>query len=422
MDPEKTSEPVMQTENIQPLRDQSVSVPSPMKRQRLSSLDALRGFDMFWITGGKPLMVAVAAYCATSFPWLQEKVIPQLTHVSWHGFVFEDLIFPLFIFLAGVSVSFSISSKIEKNTPPKRMVFQAAKRGLLLILLGCIYNGMLNFPGWGNIRYGSVLAHIGIAYFFAAVIYIFSDLRHRAVWTAGILLGYYAALRFIAIPGGTAGDFTMEGNVASYIDRFFLPGRLYKGVHDPEGIFNAIPAVASCLLGTLTGDFIRLKKTHEFKKAGTMFIAGLAALFLAKLWHSGFHFYGNFFNPFFIPVSEDIIGNTLSFPINKNLWTSSFVLHTAGWSLLLFSGFYFFIDSLKLRWTAFFFIVIGMNSIAIYMAQNLINFNSIKDTIFGGFINGCPPEYQAIVSAICFILTWWGILLFCYRKKIFLKV
>lgn len=395
----------------------------PQKGQRLSSLDALRGFDMFWITGGHALMVAVAAYCASSFPFLQEKVIPQMTHVQWHGFVFEDLIFPLFIFLAGVSVSFSLSRRNEKNIPKKSILLQSARRALVLIVLGCVYNGMLNFPGWGNIRYGSVLGHIGIAYFFAVVIYLFADLRHRIIWTVGILLGYYAALRFITIPGHVMGDFTLQGNVASYIDRFFLPGRLYhEGVHDPEGIFNAVPAVASCLLGTLTGDFLRSEKIKKIKKAAGMLVAGMIAIVLAKLWNSGFHLHENFFNPFIIPVDETVIGNPLSFPINKNLWTSSFVLHTTGWSLVLFSGFYFFIDICKLRWAAFFFIVIGANPIAIYMAQRLVNFNAIKDNIFGGFIKWCPDQYQSIVAAVCFILTWWIILLFCYRKKIFLKV
>ncbi len=407
-----------------PPADEAVAPPAkPAKPQRLASLDALRGFDMFWIIGGGTLFAAVAAYFESSFPFLQEKVIPQMTHVQWHGFVLHDLIFPLFIFLAGVSVSFSLSRRAEKQISKKKVLFQAAKRALLLIILGCVYNGMLNFPGWGNIRYGSVLGHIGIAYFFAAVIYLFADLRHRVIWTVGILLGYYAALRFITVPGGAMGNITMNGNVASYIDRFFLPGRLlYKGVHDPEGVFNAIPAVASCLLGALTGDFLRNEKIHQLKKAGGMLIAGIAALLLARLWHSGFHFHEGFFNPFIIPTDESVIGNALSFPINKNLWTSSFVLHTAGWGLILFSVFYFFIDICKLRWTAYFFIVIGANPIAIYMAQRLVNFNAIKNNLFGGFIKWCPAEYQAIVGSVCFILTWWLILLFCYRKKIFLKV
>ena len=401
--------------NIEP---PSGSAVSPAKR--LVSLDALRGFDMLWITGGAALAGAAAGY--TEWPQLK-WLAGQMRHIEWHGFLLMDLIFPLFIFLSGAAISFSVGRKLEKGISKWKIFRHILQRSILLILFGCIYNGALKLPGWDQVRYASVLGHIGIAYFFAAVIYLKTDVRHRIIWAAGLLLGYFLALRLIAVPGYEAGDFSMAGNTASFIDRCFLPGILYRGIHDPQGIFISVSAISGALLGVLTGDWLRSEKHNGLVKAVGMFIVGAFLVYAARLWHSGFYIYdGLWSNPLSVPPDKGIVDNLLSFPINKEIWTSSFVIYTAGWSLLLLSLFYLIIDVMRLRFLAFFFVVIGMNPITIYMGLRIFNFDHTSNFLFGGVVKLFDPALHDMLNKALYILCWWAVLLFLYRKKIFLRV
>jgi len=368
----------------------------PPKTQRLISLDALRGFDMFWITGGQKIIFALATITGLPvFKWLDV----QMHHVKWDGFAFYDIIFPLFLFLAGVSMPFSFSKRRTNGESKTSIYMHSFKRMALLVLLGLIYNHFLNLD-FENMRYASVLARIGIAWFLAAVIYLNSSLRWQIVWFWGILVGYCLLMLFVPVPGFGAGVLTPEGNLAGYIDRLFLPGKLFLGTMDPEGILSTIPAISTALFGVFAGRFLQLENVRfsKLRKGLLLLAAGILSLLLGQIW--------------------DVF-----FPINKSLWTSSFVLFAGGWSLLLLGVFYLIIDVWGFRKWAFFFVVIGMNPITIYLVQNrIIMFTSMRDFFFTGLINISPDTIQSLVSAIGYVACVWVFLYILYRKKIFLKV
>lgn len=362
--------------------------------QRLYSLDALRGIDMLCIIGADRFFHALGN--ATTSPFL-DSIANQFTHPAWNGFHLYDLIFPLFLFIAGVATPFSVASRLKKGKSKEQVLLHVIKRGLILVVLGIIYNNGLTIEPVSEIRFASVLGRIGLAYMFANIIYLYTKQRGQIIWLCVLLIGYWLMLKFNSAPGFPAGDLTMKGNFASYIDRLFLPGRLYLGIHDPEGIASTIPAIGTGLLGILTGKFLKNKKFTANKKTLYMAIAGIVSLVLAQLWN-------------------------LDFPINKNLWTSSFVLQTAGISLLLLAVFYYIIDVLGYKKWAFFFKVIGMNSILIYMSGVFIGWDYTNEAFFGwlGQLMGDP--FNAVVLAITFIGVKWVFLHFLYKKKVFLKV
>lgn len=362
-------------------------------KERLKSLDALRGFDMFWIIGGEGLFLTLKEY--SSCPFISFGV-EQMEHVGWNGFHFMDLIFPLFLFLSGLAMPFSLTRQLEKGVPKKDIYLHVFKRTLILIFFGVLYNG-IQVLEFSKIRFASVLGHIGIAYMFAALIFLNFDYKKQIVWVVGILVAYWAMLKFIPVPGVGAGVLTMEGSLNGYIDRLFMPGHLYREIHDPEGWLAKIPATATALLGALTGYFVKNGSFNGYKKAGLLLIAGTLFLILSRI-----------IDPFF--------------PINKNLWTSSFVLHTAGWSLLLFSLFYFVIDVLKFQKWAFPFVVIGMNSITIYLAANFINFDRTARVLLGSLVKLVPEDLQPFSQVITLLIVEWCFLYFLYRKKIFFRV
>jgi predicted acyltransferase len=365
-------------------------------QQRLYSLDALRGFDMFWIMGGEGIFVSLAAI--TGWPVFNWCAL-QLEHVEWHGFVFYDMIFPLFLFIAGISFPFSLSKRLGSGSSRKLIYRHVIFRGLILVLLGIIYNNGIRF-NLGELRYGSVLGRIGLAWMFAALIFMNTKLIARIIWFWIILFGYW--LLFILFPTGetgSAGIYSVEGNFASHIDRLIMPGRLYLGNHDPEGLMSTLPAICTAMLGMFTGEFLLsgYLKDKALRKVLVMACSAVILMLAGKIWG-------------------------LAFPINKNLWTSSFVLWVGGLSLLLFSLFYLIIDVWNLRKWAFFFVVIGMNPITIYLVQHIVNFRSATRFFFGGFSAILPENWTPFVEAVGITAISWVLLYFLYRKKIFLKV
>jgi predicted acyltransferase len=362
--------------------------------ERLYSLDALRGFDMFWIMGAEEIFHSLFRATGSRF-W--GAISQELTHPAWNGFHFYDLIFPLFLFIAGVATPYSTRRELEKGKTKSQVMARVIKRGLILVLLGIIANNGLEIRPFAEIRFASVLGRIGLAYIFATIIYLYTNVRAQAIWFVGLLVGYWLLLRFTAAPGFAAGDLTMEGNVASWVDRHLVPGKLYLGIHDPEGLVSLIPAIGTGLLGILTGDFLKLGKQAPARKALYLLATGFVFWALAHLWD-------------------------LAFPINKNLWTSSFVLNTGGYSLILLSVFYYIIDVRGYKKWAFFFKVIGMNSILIYMSGHFINWNFTNDAFFKwvGQLAGNP--YNAVAMAVCYVLVKWSFLYFMYKKNVFLRV
>lgn len=364
--------------------------------QRLLSLDTLRGFDMFWIAGGEDIFAVLAK--VTGWSWAV-VMAHQLTHPDWHGFRAYDLIFPTFLFMAGVSVPFSLGSRLEKGVPPSQLIRKVIQRGLILVFLGIIYNNGIFHSDWSDMRYPSVLARIGLAGMFAQIIYLYTGVRARWIWFAGLLIGYYAFMMLFPVPGCGAGLLTMECNPASYFDRMLLPGRLHVKIHDPEGLISTIPAIATALMGIFSGELLRTseEKVSKNNKVVYLLAAGVTSLLLCMVW--------DYF-----------------FPINKNLWTSSFVLCAGGFSVLLLALFYWIIDVLNYRRWTFFFVVIGMNSIVIYMIGDYINFRYTAEALFGGILSFFPEPVQAVGEAVTFVAVEWSFMYLLYRNKLFLKV
>jgi predicted acyltransferase len=361
-------------------------------RERLLSLDALRGFDMFWITGGGYLVTVMAKNSSSG--WLH-KLAEQMEHVPWNGFHFFDLIFPLFMFISGIAIPFALVSKLERKVPKAELAKKAFKRAMILVLLGLVYNGVFS-NGFENPRFASVLAQIGLAYFFASMIVIYAkSLRNRLYWLAGILTGIGIIQLLIPVPGIGAGVLTPEGCINGYFDRMFLPGRLYGRSFDPEGLLCIVSAVTVTLMGSVAGHFLRDKKTNDRKKIKTLALTGISAITLALLLST---FY----------------------PIIKACWTVPFNLLTAGLGFLLITLFYWIIDVKGWKKWSFFFRVIGMNSIFIYMLTDIANPGNIAKYLFGWTV--LWGDFGQIISIIGTIMLVWSLLYYMYKKNIFLKV
>lgn len=366
------------------------------QNRRLLSLDALRGFDMFFIMGGATLFTSLAILFPNSF---FQEIAHQMHHVEWNGLTQHDTIFPLFLFIAGVSFPFSLQKQREQGKTDIEIYKKIVYRGLKLVFLGIIYNGLLNFD-FEHQRYASVLGRIGLAWMFGALIFSNTRLVTRVWITVAILVGYWLLLAFVPAPDGNgAGVFTMEGSLVGYVDRLLLPGRLHLGIHDPEGILSLVPAVATALLGMFVGEFVKLENgtLTDKKKVGLLFLAGAVLLIVGLFW-------------------------SMFFPINKNLWTSSFVCVVGAYSVWMFAFFFYVIDVLEYRKWTFFFMVIGVNSITIYIAQEFINFAFTSNALFGGLEMLMPEMARPLVETVGYIAVCWASLYFLYRQRIFLKV
>lgn len=366
-----------------------------LKTQRLQSLDTLRGFDMFFLMGGDAILVALAVLFPTPF---FQTIAEQTNHVDWHGIAFEDMIFPVFLFIAGISYPFSLAQQKAKGMDRAAIYKKIFRRGIILVLLGCIYNGLLDMD-FANQRYASVLGRIGLGWMFAALIFINSRTRTRIGIVSVIFIGYWLLLAFFPAPDGDGDPYSMAGSLVGYIDRMFLPGVLYKGIHDPEGILGIIPAVGTASLGMLTGELVKLKKDglSEMRKFYCLLACGVGLIVVGILWN-------------------------FVFPINKNLWTSSFACLVGGIAMVLFAVFYYVIDIKGYRKWTLFFRVIGMNSITIYLAQRFFNFTFTNKAVFGGLASLFPEAAQPLVLALGYTALTWGFLYFLYKQKIFLKV
>jgi len=364
--------------------------------QRLQSLDALRGFDMFWIIGGEGIFIGLATLTGWPiFEWWSE----QLEHVQWNGFHFYDMIFPLFLFIAGISFPFSLAKRLTNNNSRKSIYKHIILRGLILVILGILYNSGVIF-NFSELRYGSVLGHIGLGWMFAALIFMNTTLRSRIVWFWALLIGYWLLLLlFPAHDLGSTDPFSLEGNLPGYLDRLFTPGKLYLGVFDPSGFFTSMPSIGTALLGMFAGEFVLSKHLNDkpLRKVLYMVMVAVALMIIGKIWD-------------------------LNFPINKMLWSSSFVCWVGGLSILLFSVFYLIIDVWKLKKWTFFFVVIGMNPLTIYLTERIVNFNSANKFFFGGITDLLPEAWTPLINGIGITTIAWVLLYILYKKKIFLKI
>lgn len=369
-------------------------------KKRLASLDALRGMDMFWILGGQSIFAAL--FILTG--WSGWKVFEAHTvHSQWHGFTFYDLIFPLFIFLSGVAMGLA-PKRIDHLPWDERKVFykKAVKRLFLLSALGVLYN-----HGWGTgiplafdeIRYVSVLGRIAIAWFFCAMLVWHTSFSTQVYTAVGVLLGYWLLLCFVPVPGGSAGDLSAAGSWNAWFDAHFLPGISYQNrLVDPEGVLSNLPAIVNAMLGVFAGHLIaRANQLGDWKVSGILFLAGVVSVCLGWLWD-------------------------LQFPVNKELWTSSFVLVTVGWSAILLAVFYALVDILPGQKAAYPFVIIGANSIIIYLASSLVNWSYVGKSVFGGVIRAVPDTWQPLMAVIALLAVQLLVLHWMYKRKIFVSV
>lgn len=368
------------------------------KPQRLESLDALRGFDMLFIMGGAAVISAIAGFFPDSSAW--QTIAEQMTHASWDGLRHHDTIFPLFLFIAGVSFPYSLEKQQEKGMSHAAIIRKVIKRGFMLMALGWVCNGILKLQ-FAELRFWSVLARIGMAWMCGALIYMHvHNVKRIILIILGLLVGYSLISSLVVAPDMPGADaLTREGNIACYIDRTLFGAHCYRPDYDPEGLFSTIPAIGTALLGMLSGHWIKTERKGltGTRKALGMCIAGIILGIIGYLW--------SFWTP-----------------INKALWSSSFVCAVACYSLLMLALFYYIIDVRKWRGWDFFFVVIGMNSIAIYMLPRFVNFDFMRDRLLGGVIGLLPEAYYPMVEPTTYIITWWIFLYIMYRYKIFLKV
>lgn len=364
--------------------------------KRLESLDALRGFDMFFIMGGAGLIAAIASLFPESGCW--QTIAEQMDHVSWEGLRHHDTIFPLFLFIAGVSFPFSLAKQEESGKSMCAIYAKIVRRGIILVLLGMIYNGMLDME-FSTLRFPSVLARIGLGWMFAALLYTWCRNWKVLLGTViFILIGYWLVLLFVESPIANGADpFSREGCIVCYWDSHMLGAHSYQPDYDPEGFVSTFPGIATALLGVLAGIWLKQPEVDGKKKTLVLVACGVICALLGWAW-------------------------SYSFPIVKALWSSSFVLAVGGYSFLMLALFYYLIDVRGWRSWDKFFVVIGMNSITIYLAQRFIPFGSIAGRIFGGFSKLFGEQWENILIKLAYIVVCWLFLYFLYKKKTFLKI
>jgi len=402
------------------------STGSPPISQRLMSLDALRGFDMFWIIGAEDLFHALDKISNTG---VARVMANQLDHEDWEGFHFYDLIFPLFVFIVGVSLVFSLGKTIE-TAGRSAAVGRVIRRGVILFVLGIFYYGGFSHD-WPNIRLMGVLNRIALCYLFAGLIFCCFRLKGLLAVCIALLAGYWALLTYVRfpdvrpVPGGSqticretgftnvaqlnlastnliSGVFIKGVNVAHYVDQKYLPGMKWDGTWDPEGLLSTLPAIGTCLLGVFAGLLLKNQSIEDRHKVHYLLFVGLAAVLLGHLWG-------------------------LQFPVIKKIWTSSYVLVTGGYSAMLLGFFFLVVDVWKYQKWCQPFVWIGMNSITVYMANNIISFDRLGLRLAGGdvrkfFDHAVTTGFGDLVVAL--VGLGLGVLLchFLYRKKVFLRL
>ncbi len=381
--------------------------------QRLMSLDALRGADMLFIMGFSQAIVAFCALLGARECWLAA----QMKHVAWHGFHHHDTIFPLFLFLAGVSWPFSYAGQVSKGSSTAKMSLRILKRVLVLFFLGLATAEFFAFKV-DNLRYDSVLAHIAVCWAAAAFLYMFvKNGKARLAIAAVLLLGHWLILLSFTAPDAAAllastdpavakkvaeytaygtDNFSFTGNIAGWIDRTFMPGHLYEFVFDPDGLLAKLTGTVTAILGTMAGELLRKRDLSGNRKTLILLGAAVVTLALTLAW-----------KPWC--------------PVNKKIWTSTFVLAAASYSFFVLALFYWLIDVKGWRKWTFFFRVIGMNSITIYVMMRFVGFNTMSKFFFSGIAGLGNADWSRLVLLIGQVLIAWLVLLYLYRKNTFLK-
>jgi predicted acyltransferase len=371
---------------------------------RVLSLDVFRG-------------LTIAAMILVNNPGTWSHIYWPLEHAAWHGWTPTDLIFPFFLFIVGVSITLALGRRVEQRGAKRALYWKIVRRSFLIYGLGLFLAGF-PFFNFSTIRLTGVLARIAVCYLATALVFVNTNWRTQSLIVFVLLVGYWIVLTKIPAPGYAAGDLSKEGSIASFVDRKVLGNHIWKGgdkIYDPEGILSTFPAIATTLVGVLAGHWLR-RRMSDYEKVAGLFVAGAAGVVAGWCW-----------NPFF--------------PINKALWTSSYVLFTAGMALQLLAVCYWLIDIKGYRRWSLPLRVFGVNALAVFVLTGLMarvmtikewwNFTRTDGTTGANlqtyiyqraYASWLSPVNASLAFAVCFVLLWLGLMAILYRKKIYIKV
>ncbi|HEY8164623.1 MAG TPA: DUF5009 domain-containing protein [Gemmatimonadaceae bacterium] len=401
----------------------STVAPLPPKRERLISLDVFRG-------------LTIAGMLLVNNPGTWSAIYPPLEHATWHGWTPTDLIFPFFLFIVGITTHLSLSARRERGDSEAQLVRQILRRGAIIFLLGFLMSlfpfyqwgtieGMVNPSVWDRIAYRwdhvrilGVLQRIGLVYIAAGLLTLKTTLKQQVIILAVLLYGYWFAMTLIPIPGKTIGALLLDKpseTLAAHLDRAILGMKhIWSGsvTYDPEGPFSTIPAIGTAILGVLAGRWIAQRKRPLFERLCGLYGAGSLAMVLGLMW-------------------------SWSFPINKNIWTSSYVLFTAGMACVALATIMWIIEVHDIRWWTKPFVIYGVNPIVAFVGSGVlarciytlwkVQYNGqatpVETVIYKeAFASWLEPKNASLAMAFVTVLFWFAILAFLYRRKIFLKV
>jgi predicted acyltransferase len=372
--------------------------PAVVPGTRVAAIDALRGFDMFWIVGGKELAAATLPLLPLPTDWAAQAT-HQLEHARWDGFTAWDLIMPLFLFVVGAAMPFSFSRRLELGHSKRDLYRKIFRRTLILFILGMAVQGNLLDLNLSTLHiFANTLQAIAAGYLIAGILILNTPVWAQAAAAAILMVGYWLLLAFVPVPGHGAGVIEPHANIAYVVDQWVL-GRFIDGTNPPyTWVLSSMTFAATVLLGVLAGHLLR-SRAASWLKVALLTLLGLACLATGWAWAE----FGGF-------------------PIIKHIWTSSMVLWAAGWCYLLLAAFYLVIDVIGLRFWALPFIVIGMNAITIYVAYRFIPFQKIAAGLVGGLARHLGDAGGEFTIALTTVLLVWLSLYHLYRQRIFLRI
>ncbi len=376
--------------------DEPMAHPIVRSRERLLSLDVFRGFTLLG-------MVLVNSHPG--------EIYPPLAHARWNGWTFTDLIFPFFVFIVGVAMPYSFSSRLGRGDTPRKILWQILRRCLLLFAVGLFLNGYPRFD-FSTLRIMNVLQRIAICYFLASIIFVYLRMKTRSIvgLSGTILVLYFVLMKYVPVPGYGAGVLEPVGNWGNYIDQHIIAGRMQHELWEGKSLLGSFPALVTMLMGLLTGVYLRTTRP-AYEKLTHLYFYGSLCMAAGAIWG-------------------------IWFPINQHLWSSSLVLFMGGMSMLFLATCYYAVDIKKVTWWTLPCLIFGMNSIAVWVFSQLgmktlmaINTSSPSGATVSLWKAGgdrlayyLGPMNGSLAFAVLYDLFWLGVMGILYWRRIFIKL